>query len=163
MAEKAGGNLVYFATGIPSDPEMRERIGKHQRDRETGNYQWITIEQPIEIGRRAEKFTKQDIVLLDCVTTLLNNELFTAEELWDSTFQESILVRILEGIMSIKNHTKAMIVVSNEVVYEPLNENELVMTYGRLLGFIHRQLVKAADKAYLIESGIPIIMKGLKP
>lgn len=157
-----GGNLVYFATGVPSDAEMRERIGSHQRDRETGKYKWKTVEQSIEIGKRAEEFTKQDIVLLDCVTTLLNNELFANDKSWDRIFLESVKERILKGITAIKNHVKTIIVVSNEVGYEPLSENELVLTYGRLLGAIHRQLVEAADEAYLVEAGIPNLMKGMK-
>lgn len=162
IAGETGGILVYFATGVPSDAEMSERIAKHQHDREAGKYQWKTVEQPIEIGKHAEKFTRQDIVLLDCVTTLLNNELFSSEKSWNQTFLESVKERILIGITEIKNHAKTMIVVSNEVVYEPLYEKELVMTYGRLLGIIHRQLVEAADEAYLVEAGIPILMKGVK-
>lgn len=162
IAVETGGTPIYFATGVASDTEMKERISKHQLDREAGKYKWKTVEQSIDIGKRAKKMTKQDIVLLDCVTTLLNNELFSTEELWDWNFLEVVKERILNGITAIKIQVKTLIVVSNEVVYESLSENELVMKYGRLLGYIHRQLVKAADEAYLVEAGIPILMKGVK-
>ena len=64
--------------------------------------------------------------------------------------------------MQIQNRGKVLIVVSNEVFNEPLVENELVFTYGQLLGQIHQQLVKAADQAYLVEMGVPILMKGAR-
>ncbi len=60
----------------------------------------------------------------------------------------------------IKNRVSTMIVVSNEVLHEPILDNELVFTYGRLLGQIHQQLVKEADQAFLVEAGVPLVMKG---
>ncbi|OIK14153.1 hypothetical protein BIV60_12305 [Bacillus sp. MUM 116] len=162
LAAETGGNLIYFATGVPSDVEMEERISKHQQDRAAGKYQWKTVEQSSDIGLRAVEFTKRDTILLDCVTTLLNNELFATETSWDNSFLESVKERIFNGITKIKEQSKTMIVVSNEVVYEPIHEKELVIIYGRLLGHIHRQLVKDADEAYLVEAGIPIMMKGMK-
>jgi adenosylcobinamide kinase / adenosylcobinamide-phosphate guanylyltransferase len=160
IASKTGGPLTYLATGVPSDPEMIERIEKHQCDRSAGTYQWKTVEQSIQIGTLASHFNDKDIVLLDCVTTLLNNELFSSEQKWEEIFIETVKSNVVTGIISIKNRAGTLIVVSNEVLNEPLLGNEMVFIYGRLLGQIHQYLVKEADQVFVVEAGIPIVMKG---
>jgi adenosylcobinamide kinase/adenosylcobinamide-phosphate guanylyltransferase len=163
IASDTGGQLIYLATGVPSDSEMRERIAKHQRDREGGKFGWKTVERSIQIGEIAADFNDEDIILLDCVTTLLNNELFSSEQTWDDTLLAKAKESILTGITDIKNRAKTLIVVSNEVFQESFLENELVFTYGKLLGQIHQHLIKEADHAFLIEVGIPREMKGVRP
>ena len=161
IASRTGGQLTYLATGVPSDPEMKERIEKHQRDRLAVTYQWKTLEQFVHIGELANHFNDEDIVLLDCVTTLLNNEMFSSEQEWDDQFLETVKEHVITGVTSIKNRAGTLIVVSNEVLNEPLCANEIVFTYGRLLGRIHQYLVKEADQVFLVEAGIPIVMKGV--
>lgn len=161
IALEIGGQLNYLATGVASDLEMRERIAKHQVDREAGNFKWRTIEQSQNIGEIAVIFNENDIILLDCVTTLLNNELFSANQSWDDTFLEQTMENILTGIVEIRDRANVLIVVSNEVFHEPMAENGLVFSYGRILGKIHQHLVEIADRAFLVEAGIPITMKGV--
>ncbi|MDN3015268.1 bifunctional adenosylcobinamide kinase/adenosylcobinamide-phosphate guanylyltransferase [Paenibacillus sp. BSR1-1] len=162
MAESCGGKLHYLATGVQSDDEMRKRIVKHQQDRAGGKHHWITVEQSVQIGKLGKYFTDRDIILLDCVTTLLNNELFISEREWDKSFLKKVTENIITGIMDIKSRAKKTIVVSNEVLNVPVDGNKLVFIYGKILGHIHQQLVKEADQAYLVEAGIPILMKGVK-
>ncbi|MEH6995849.1 bifunctional adenosylcobinamide kinase/adenosylcobinamide-phosphate guanylyltransferase [Neobacillus drentensis] len=159
LAKENGGQLNYLATGVPSDQEMRERIEKHQRDREAGIFQWRTLEQSQNIREIAHFFNCEDIILLDCVTTLLNNELFSANQKWDESFFTNVMETITTGIIEIRDRAKVLIVVSNEVFHESMAENDLVFSYGRILGKLHQQLVKTADQAFLVEAGIPINMK----
>ncbi|MFJ7726478.1 bifunctional adenosylcobinamide kinase/adenosylcobinamide-phosphate guanylyltransferase [Neobacillus sp. NPDC097160] len=154
------GQLYYIATGVPSDSEMQKRIEMHQKDRQTGEYQWKTIEKPIQIGTLADSISDNDIILLDCVTTLLNNELFSTEQTWNGSYLKQIKEDIITGIIAIKNRAGTMIVVSNEVLHESLMGSELVFLYGRMLGQIHQDLVREADQAIIVEAGIPIIRKG---
>lgn len=161
IANETNGQLFYLATGVPSDIEMVERISKHQQDRAHGEIRWKTIEKSVQIGQLATHFISRDIILLDCVTTLLNNELFSSKQEWNPSFLDKIVKTIVTGIIDIKNRAKTLIVVSNEVLFEPVNGNHLVFTYSRLLGHIHQQLAKEADQAYLVESGIPLVMKGM--
>ncbi|MEH7073204.1 bifunctional adenosylcobinamide kinase/adenosylcobinamide-phosphate guanylyltransferase [Neobacillus drentensis] len=160
VARKTGGGLSYLATGVASDSEMKERIEKHQRDRLTVASQWKTYEQSVQIGKITNEFKGGEVVLLDCLTTLLNNELFAYEQNWDEQFLNTVKDTILTGITSIKERVGTMIIVSNEVLNESLLGNEMVFTYGRLLGQIHQYIVKKADQVFLVEAGIPIVMKG---
>jgi len=160
IAREKDGQLIYLATGVSSDSEMKERIETHQRDRKMGPYKWKTIERSVQIAGIADVINNQDIILLDCVTTLLNNELFFTERTWDEPFLKTVKEDIITGIISIKNRAGTMIVVSNEVLNESLQGKDIVFEYGRLLGQIHQELIKVADQAYLVEAGIPIVMKG---
>ncbi|MDQ1003182.1 adenosylcobinamide kinase/adenosylcobinamide-phosphate guanylyltransferase [Neobacillus niacini] len=161
-AKENGGQLTYLATGLASDSEMRERIAKHQNDRESGKSRWRTIEQSQNIGESADYFNKEDIILVDCVTTLLNNELFSSKQEWDESFLAHVIEMIITGINKLRERSQVLIVVSNEVFYESIAENDLVFSYSRILGKIHQQLVKEADQAFLVEAGIPINMKGVR-
>jgi len=160
IASKTGGRLNYLATGVASDPEMKERIEKHQRDRLTGACQWQTFEESVQIGKIADEFKSEDVVLLDCLTTLLNNELFSSDQEWDERFLTTVKDTILTGITTIKKRVGTMLIVSNEVLNESLLGSELVFTYGRLLGQIHQYIVREADQVFLVEAGIPIVLKG---
>lgn len=161
IAKKTESRLNYLATGVASDSEMKERIKKHQHDRLAGTYPWKTYEQSLQIGKVADEFTAEDVVLLDCVTTLLNNELFSSEQNWDRRFLLNVKENIISGITSIKERAGTLIIVSNEVLNESLHGNEMVFIYGWLLGQIHQDLVKEADQVFLVEAGIPIVMKGV--
>ncbi|WP_026566966.1 bifunctional adenosylcobinamide kinase/adenosylcobinamide-phosphate guanylyltransferase [Bacillus sp. UNC41MFS5] len=160
IASNSGGRLNYLATGVASDSEMQERIEKHQQGRLAGACQWKTYEQSVQIGKMADEFNAEDVVLLDCLTTLLNNELFSTEQKWDERFLTTVKDTILTGITSIKERAGTMLIVSNEVLNESLLGEEMVFTYGRLLGQIHQYLVREADQVFLVEAGIPIVRKG---
>jgi adenosylcobinamide kinase / adenosylcobinamide-phosphate guanylyltransferase len=159
IAARSGGNLHYIATGVPSDSEMNERIKKHQQDRENTKYHWNTMEQSVSIGELAPHIKDRDILLLDCVTTLLNNELYSAVNKWDRLFLDSVYEKVITGILALKKKAGTLIVVSNEVLNEPISSNVLVLTYKKLLGHIHQRIVRESDLAYYVEAGIPIEWK----
>lgn len=161
LAIKTEGKLHYIAAGKAYDSEMKARIQRHQDDREKSGLSWTTWEKPSALEEISGNFNNQDIILFDCLTTLLNNELFRAEDVWrNREFQENLSSDILRAITEIRKKCRVLIVVSNEVLNEPIGKNELVITYSKILGTLHRNLVNMAGKAYLVEAGIPIQMKG---
>lgn len=155
-ARQKDNHLHYIACGIPSDVEMQERIKRHQQDREQSDFTWRTWEQPVHLSHIANQFTARDVILLDCMTTLLNNYLFQ-EEIHDTN---TVLEYVREDITELCNHTDEVIIVSNEVLQDIPYENELTRNYQALLGNIHQQIVAHADLAILVESGLPLVKKG---
>ncbi|MEK4298371.1 bifunctional adenosylcobinamide kinase/adenosylcobinamide-phosphate guanylyltransferase [Oceanobacillus sp. FSL W8-0428] len=155
-ALKTENNLHYIACGIPTDVEMQERIKRHQQDRRQSDFTWRTWEQPIHLSHIANQFTGQDVILLDCMTTLLNNYLF--HEGVDDT--NTVLEYVREDITELCNHAGKVIIVSNEVLQDIPYKNELTRNYQALLGNVHQQIVENADLAILVESGIPLVKKG---
>lgn len=157
-------DLIYLATSRASDYEMDERIKRHQRDRANSQAEWQTIEQPLEIGKIAEDLSENAIVLVDCITLLLSNELykedFSEERYLKKSYQIEVKNRIINGLLKIASKSKTTLIVSNEVLYDTSAiDNEMVTIYQRLLGEIHQEIVKKASEAYLLESGIAIQKK----
>lgn len=159
LAIELKGRLAYIACGQPSDAEMRQRIERHQTDRAKNSLPWMTIECSQNVGIVSKELHQDQIVLLDCLTTLLNNELFSEADKWEKDITV-IKQSIQSGLMRIRENCHTLIIVSNEVLYEPFGLNELVFTYGKALGELHQWIVNLADKAYLVEAGVPLLMKG---
>lgn len=161
IAEKTAGKLHYIAAGKAFDSEMEARIRKHRYDRDKSGLGWTTWEKPSKLDEISGSFGNQDIILFDCLTTLLNNEFFGGEDVWQTReFQQNLSNEILSSVVEIRKKCSCLIIVSNEVLNEAIGENELVFTYAKILGKLHREIVKLADEAFLVEAGIPIQMKG---
>lgn len=155
-------SLHYIATSEPSDNEMKERIARHQKDRKESGSSWKTWEQATNIGSLASHFHKDDVILLDCLTTLLSNELFAHDENREHLVlnKEEVFQRIWTGIKGLEENCHHMVLVSNEVLSEPIPHSELMMTYCQLLGKLHQKITSVANQAYVVEAGIPLLMKG---
>ena len=69
----------YIATAQAFDDEMQNKINKHQKDR--GN-DWNTIESPLEILPLPEK----GIILIDCLTLWLSNNLLANKDINTESF-----------------------------------------------------------------------------
>ncbi|MDN6161990.1 MAG: bifunctional adenosylcobinamide kinase/adenosylcobinamide-phosphate guanylyltransferase [Atopostipes sp.] len=164
IAKKMQRDLYYLATSKAKDAEMKNRIKRHQKDRKKSQANWETIEQAVNVGEAAERLSENAVVLVDCITLLLTNELynqnFNEEKLKEKEYQNYIKERVTNGLMELLNHASYLFIVSNEVLYDPIfPENELVWVYQKLLGEIHQELVSKANKVYLLEFGIVIRKK----
>lgn len=158
-------HIHYIATAVQTDEEMKKRISNHQQRRKESPVKWFTWEQSRNIEQIADHFLGNEIVLLDCLTNLLNNELFygveNGDEQWqDRNYQQFVLEKIQHGIEKIEKKTSFFVIVSNEVVYD-LFDHEVLISYMKLLGKCHQWIVRKADVAVRMEFGIPVFMKGL--
>lgn len=155
-AQKKQLKLHYVACGVPFDKEMKERIARHQKDRELSEVQWNTWEQEVELATIASAFTNGDLILLDCITTLVNNYLFREENLKAS----EVLQLAEKDIGSIHEHAGEVILVSNEVFQDKPFQHVFTRNYQYILGKLHQQIVRLADTAIVVESGMPLWKKG---
>lgn len=159
------GKLHYIACGQRVDPEMEARISHHQETRAANRIPWKTWECAIELKQLVHQFTKDDIILIDCLTTLLGNEMFVLDKAgtWQNKqIQNNLKQSILDSIKELRKRVSVIIIVSNEVLSEPMSSNSFTFTYAKLLGQLHQAIVHTADKAYVVESGILFMMKGDK-
>ncbi|MFJ7676897.1 bifunctional adenosylcobinamide kinase/adenosylcobinamide-phosphate guanylyltransferase [Peribacillus sp. NPDC046944] len=159
LAIQSGGNLHYLACGRSSDAEMEERINRHRQDRHRSPLAWRTSEYPTDVSRIGKDLDAKSIVLLDCLTTLLDNELFLPNVPLTEDFLHKVFTKIIKGIGEIRKEAQSLIIVSNEVLQEPIFQDEFLHTYGKVLGLLHQAIVERADEAYLVESGVPLRMK----
>ncbi|MDV6379204.1 bifunctional adenosylcobinamide kinase/adenosylcobinamide-phosphate guanylyltransferase [Sporosarcina sp. GW1-11] len=157
------GRLVYIASGVAYDQEMKERITKHQYDRRMAH--WETIEQPLNIHEVLPFLQAGDLVLWDCMTTWLANELYEGYEADDPCWQrpgclEQKTEQLLRTIEQIKERVTRLVIVSNEVLDDwPQYEGETEV-YRKTLGTLHQKLVQQCDVAIEMDHGLPIIWKG---
>ena len=151
------GRLVYMASGVAMDSEMKQRIARHQQDRERQSLTWHTIEAPLRIGAVMSTLREGDVVLWDCVTTWLTNMMYMPMQ--NKTINSSERLEEARGIVkdalaTIRARDITLYVVSNELFDEPdLRHNEL-NHYRKVLGDIHQWLVAEADEAYELTEGI---------
>jgi adenosylcobinamide kinase / adenosylcobinamide-phosphate guanylyltransferase len=164
LHEQLHTNLYYVATGLAEDIEMKERVKQHQRQRQHSSSHWHVIEKSKDLHELMEQFGPNDVVLIDCLTTLLTNEWFSGwkddSKRWsDETFQQALLLKLQSLLLELASAEWITILVTNEVSYEA-NADDLTISYKKFLGFLHQYAVALSTEAILVETGIPITMKG---
>lgn len=153
------GRLHYVATSERYDTEMDKRIEKHRQDRARSGLLWRTWEQSTNLHNIVGQFTAVDVVLIDCLTTLLGNELFHDNRWQDERHLKSLFQQLMSTIGAYKQKTKATIIVSNEIFHNGVPKDSGSFVYMKMLGNIHQAITGIADQAYLVECGIPHLMK----
>lgn len=154
----------YLATMEASDPESLRRIAKHQRRRADWGFQ--TIETPRNISRAAEQIHQNPgcskVVLVECISNLLANEMFTANEPVQPGSQEAAqgaIKSITEGIRNICRRANMVVVVSNNVHEDGVTYDEMTQRYINALGEINCRLAEMADTAVEVVCGYPVELK----
>lgn len=152
MGELFPGPKVYLATAQALDEEMRQRISQHKASRPP---EWQTIEEPIQIvSALHEKGEKFQLLLLDCLTLWVSNMLMAG---WS---KEKILAE-MDKLLRVYQETKcSVIIVSNEVGWGIVPDNELARIFRDLIGLIHQKIGQKADEVYLMICGLPHKLKG---
>ncbi|MCM3713663.1 bifunctional adenosylcobinamide kinase/adenosylcobinamide-phosphate guanylyltransferase [Alkalihalobacillus oceani] len=164
LAQKKDCRLHYLATSAVYDGEMEQRVNFHQQQRQASGQNWHVWEQERNVDTLLAQIDKQDVVLLDCVTTLVSNELFygweRGEERWrDADYQRKVVAKLTALFTQLAADYQAVIV-SNEVTSDLPVADEGTFVYQRILGQLHCELVALADEAIELECGVPCWKKG---
>ncbi|MDE7424774.1 MAG: bifunctional adenosylcobinamide kinase/adenosylcobinamide-phosphate guanylyltransferase [Lachnospiraceae bacterium] len=154
------GRLYYIATMKSFDEETDKKIARHQEMRKGKGFE--TIECPIGLGNL--KFTKKDVVLVECMSNLLANEMYAKEGSIQSRTKEPLFFQqvkdaIVHPIFSLKEQAGCVVVVTNEVFSDGLDYSEESLTYIEGLGYINQQLGQVADEVAEVVCGIPVWIK----
>lgn len=153
-----GGSVLYVATAEALDPEMENRIRKHQDDRPHG---WQTLEVPIELAATLqEKGIQTDVVLLDCLTLLVSNIATRFTEDLEAP-PESLLFEKSKGeiqaLLSLIATSQAdWFVVSNELGMGLVPPYPLGRIYRDILGVVNKMVARDADEVILMVAGLPM-------
>lgn len=163
--EKAGGNSPhYIATSKGNDHEMADRIARHQQRRNESGVGWVTWEVDNDLAKIEKQIERDSVILLDCLTTFLNNALFRLTEDNGYRFlgksERERLFQSFIGVLGSFQIDRTLIIVSNEIFYDVPVKDETTIIYTAMLGKLHQKVVEMADAAFLCENGIPIQMKG---
>ena len=146
----AGGYArpAFIATAEPFDDEMRDRIRRHREEREA---RFFTIEEPLDLAvalRRLPPGT--EIAIVDCLTVWLGNLLHRGGEIKE----------VEEFLEALADVPCPLVVVSNEVGFGGIAMSPMGRTFTDLLGRLNQEVAARADRAVMIVSGLPLVLKG---
>ena len=152
----AGGPLYYVATMIPVDDEDRERIRRHVADRAGMGFQ--TLECGRSVLSCLDRTDRDGTFLLDSVTALLMNEMFSASGV-DPAAGERCAADLASFIRSVKH----AVVVSDAIYSDGERYDGITDQYRAALGLADRACAAACDTAIEMTAGMPVIFKGVLP
>lgn len=174
MAVKAAGNgsLYYVATMQVYDEEGKKKVERHQKMRAGKGF--LTIEQPRRLKEAAKKVATERVpagkaaagvgktVLLECMSNLVANEMFSEENLSAVMDKEKIRQlsgEIINGVTALQDSCDILIIVTNQIFEDGIRYDASTMDYIRLLGDVNRQIAERAEQVVEVVAGIPIFIK----
>jgi adenosylcobinamide kinase/adenosylcobinamide-phosphate guanylyltransferase len=148
--------LYYVATMEVYGEEGRKKVERHRILRAGKGFK--TIEQPVDVMETLE-YMKNDnkIVLLECMSNLAANEMFSLEEV---KAVEDVVDKICKEISILAQETSDLIIVTNNVFEDGIDYETATKNYIEVLGRINKQLAAMADAVTEVVVGIPVPVKG---
>lgn len=144
---------IYIATMKPYGEETRKKIERHHKLRQGKGFE--TIERYIDL--KSLSLPRNQGVLLECISNLAANELFTEDgSMCDPKKAKD---EIVEGILKIAFQTETLVIVTNEVASDVEDYSEETRQYISLIGSVNRQIANMADTVTEVVYGIPVMLK----
>ena len=152
--EESGLSPLYLATGVATDPEMEERILRHQKERSP---EWKVEEVPLGFEKVLGKNWSECGAVLDCVTFLVNN-IWGKEPEVEKAYGH--ISRELDNLLEKRKREHfLLLLVSNEVGMGVVPEYPLGREFRDLQGRINQWIAQRVDEVYLVVAGIPWRLK----
>lgn len=149
------GKRYYVATMQVYDEESKRRVIRHRAMREGKKFVTIECEREIEQICR-QGITRQDIVLLECLSNLVANEMFSTEEIPDT---DRLVEKIAGGLEEVSKHCRHLIIVSNDIFSDGVSYDKSTEEYIKALGLLHQKIAVTAQHVTEVVYGIPIKIK----
>ena len=152
--QENGKGLYYIATMAPVDSEDKERIRRHQKEREGWGFTTIELEKNME--SILSRCNHEGSFLLDSLTALLGNEMFLQDGSVDTIAYE----RIGKELLKVLDHVQNIVIVSDYMysdafVYEPLTE-----MYRKHLATLDTLMARHCDVVLEVAYNQMVVHKG---
>ncbi len=152
IAKRISKRVVFIATALPGDDEMRERIKKHRASRP---HHWRVIEDGKDIHHSLLSLNgKCDAVIIDCLGLFISN--LMGQGLEDKT----IISKVKSLVDSMHKIKFTVILVSNDVGGGIVPDNKVARRFRDLLGSTNQLIAREADQVVMMQVGIPLMIKG---
>lgn len=151
----------YIATMQIRDAEMQTKVDRHHRLRQGKGF--TTIEQPVALEKALEMMWESETqiqsvaVLLECMSNLVANEMFSMEMLSMEAQEAGQVVteRVLQGVETLKSQADPFVIVTNNVFEDGIVYDTGTFGYIETLGRINERLAAEADEVIEVVAGIP--------
>jgi adenosylcobinamide kinase / adenosylcobinamide-phosphate guanylyltransferase len=165
LAKEFGDEVLYIATAVPFDDEMKDRIAKHREGRPTN---WHTYEGYRNLKQVFDNdIITFEVILLDCVTVMVTNlmfdligedvEMLTAEDL--SRIEKEVMKEVSDFVRSIEENSKTVIFVTNELGSGLVPEYKFGRIFRDIAGRVNQYLAGRANEVFMTVCGIPMKIK----
>lgn len=148
LHKSMGTSLIYLAAMKPQGEEAARRIAHHRELRSGKGF--TTVECAYSALLSSVKVDSGSVVLLECLTNLLANDMFDKNEGAE---------HLIERVLNFSEHCGALVAVSGEVFSDGEKYDEYTMNYIRQIALINRALAERADRVTEVCCGIPIEIK----
>ncbi len=152
--------VLYIATSQILDDEMAARIEHHRQGRPA---HWRTVERWQHLDELIHAdINPNEVVLLECVTTMVTNLLFDYggdkdPDEWDyQAMEQAINAEIQSLIAACQRCPAKVVLVTNEVGMGIVPESRLARHFRDIAGRVNQQLAAAANEVWLVVSGIGV-------
>jgi adenosylcobinamide kinase/adenosylcobinamide-phosphate guanylyltransferase len=154
------GRRIYIATMKPWDEECRRRIERHRQMRAKKQFETVECYRNLK-GLKLDIGGQPSVILLECMSNLVSNELFGLGEEGEAPCLEGSLAaeEIMEGIGKLKAETEHIVIVTNEVFSDGDSYSMETMAYRKVLGEINQKIAEISDVVTEVVAGIPIMIK----
>ena len=149
LALQQSSSPVYVATARQWDSDFRQRIKRHQNDRDE---RWTSIEEEKHIS--GLDLTGK-VAVIDCVTLWLTN--FFVDAQYDI---DQCLAACKQEIQQLLQQTGTFIIISNEIGMGVHAETETGRKFTDLQGWVNQYIASVAHSVVFMVSGIPMKIKG---
>ncbi len=150
-----GAPLYYIATMIPHDSEDNARIARHLREREGWGFE--TLECPVRLLSCLDRSDNRGTYLLDSVTALLSNEMFSPEGEIDRSAPERVVRELTEFAARAAN----AVFVSDFIYSDAMLYDEMTEAYRKGLALCDAALARCCDSVIEVSGGVMTAHKGV--
>ncbi len=169
------GIRYYIATMKIYDAEGEKKVERHRKLRAGKGF--LTIESPMNVGkiqfacageaeqaqyrqeaeRKVQGSSEKKSALLECMSNLTANEMFTKDGMKS---EEEVVEKIVSEIQTLSQKLDNLVIVTNNVFEDGVIYDAGTMEYLRALGRINAALARLADRVAEVVVGIPVELKG---
>lgn len=185
MSLQGEGRLLYIATMYPYkwntteiDPETMQRIERHRAMRADKGFDTVECYRHVEhiVAKR------QDVLLLECMSNLLANEMYLEPDSDDGGLAETmsevekadsgmsktlspVSKKIVQALVNLSTRVQDVVIVTNDVFSDggSLTYDESTREYVKNLAEINYALAREAATVTEVVCGIPVIVKKNHP
>lgn len=185
MSLQGEGRLLYIATMYPYkwntteiDPETMQRIERHRAMRADKGFDTVECYRHVEhiVAKR------QDVLLLECMSNLLANEMYLEQDSDDGGLAETmsevektgvgmsetlspVSKKIVQALVNLSTRVQDVVIVTNDVFSDggSLTYDESTREYVKNLAEINCALARETATVTEVVCGIPVIVKKNHP
>ena len=144
---------IYIATMHPFDEESHKRIERHQKMRAGKGFETVEC----YTGLKNVKLPAGCVVLLECMSNLVANEMFEEQGAHDRTVSE-----VTKGIENLLEQAAHVVIVTNEIFSDAVVFDGDMDSYLEYLGKINQTAAQRADEVVEVVYGIPVFQQILQ-